>query len=85
MKNESFILLIMKRGTTTQVTTLQRINHFRYLVVMGNCNGIIGYGKGKGLNFEDALDKSIENCKKNLIAINLDHFLTWPRKVEETF
>jgi len=52
---------------------------------MGNCNGIIGYGKEKGLNFEDALDKSIENCKKNLIAINLDHFLTWPRKIEETF
>ena len=58
---------------------------FRYLVFMGNCNGVIGYGKGKGTDFEDAMDKAIEDCKKNLIAINLDHFVTWPRTVTETF
>jgi ribosomal protein S5 len=52
---------------------------------MGNCNGVIGYGKGKGNDFEDALSKAINNCKKNLIAINLDHMITWPRKVTETF
>jgi ribosomal protein S5 len=42
---------------------------------MGNCNGVIGYGKGGGLDFEDALDKAVNDCKKNLVAINLDHFL----------
>ena len=59
--------------------------HCRYLVFMGNCNGVIGYGNGKGLDFEDALDKSIEDCKKNLIAVNLDHFMSWPRKIKEKF
>jgi ribosomal protein S5 len=51
---------------------------------MGNCNGVIGYGTGSGMDFEDALDKATNNCKKNLVAINLDHFLSWPRKITET-
>jgi ribosomal protein S5 len=52
---------------------------------MGNCNGVIGYGKGGGLDFEDALDKAVNDCKKNLVAINLDHFLTLPRTLTESF
>jgi ribosomal protein S5 len=52
---------------------------------MGNCNGVIGYGKGGGLDFEDALDKAVNDCKKNLIAINLDHFCSFPRKITEKF
>jgi len=82
--NESFMLCILDRGVTTLVTTLNRINHFRYLVFMGNCNGVIGYGTGKGGNFEIALGKAIKNCKKNLVAIPLDHFhsLTAPVDVQ---
>jgi len=38
---------------------------------MGNGNGIIGYGKGKGLDFEEALDNAIMHCKKNLIAVKI--------------
>lgn len=52
---------------------------------MGNCNGIIGYGKGSGLDFEDALDKAVNDCKKNLISVNLDHYMTFPRKITESF
>jgi small subunit ribosomal protein S5 len=52
---------------------------------MGNGNGVIGYGKGSGNNFEEAMDKALADCKKNLIAINLDHFLSLPRRIEEQF
>ncbi len=68
--------LILSRGVTTNVTTLNRVNHFRYLVFMGNCNGVIGYGTGQGGNFESALVNAIRNCKKNLIALPLDHYQT---------
>ena len=39
-----FHTLLIDRDTTTQVTTLNRVNHFRTLVFMGNGNGVIGYG-----------------------------------------
>lgn len=76
--------LIMERDSTTLVTKLNRVNHFRYLVFMGNCNGVIGYGKGKGNDFETALIDAFRQCKKNLIALNLDHFqsLTAPIKTK---
>jgi len=79
---ESFLTLILDRGVTTNVTTLNRVNHFRYLVFMGNCNGVIGYGTGQGGNFEIALTKALRNCKKNLIALSLDHFNTLTATVD---
>jgi hypothetical protein len=35
-------------------------------------------GKGKGLDFEDALDKAVADVKRNLIAVNLDPNYTLP-------
>lgn len=52
---------------------------------MGNCNGVVGYGKGKGNDFEAALDNAMMHCKKNLIAVPLDHMLTFPREVEAKY
>lgn len=45
---------------------------------MGNGNGVVGYGKGKGNDFEEALDNAIMHCKRSLIAIPLDIFNTVP-------
>lgn len=67
------MIVLVERDITTLVTKLNRVNHYRYLVFMGNCNGVIGYGKGKGNDFEEALDNAIMHCKKNLIAVSLDH------------
>jgi len=83
--HDEFLMIILKRGMTTKTTTLTRINSFRYLVFMGNCNGVIGYGKGKGANFELAYHDAIVNCKKNLIAIPLDLQLTLPQKLQASF
>ena len=48
---------------------------------MGNCNGVISYGKGKGRDFEQALDKAIKDAKKNLIAIPVDPYMSFTRKL----
>jgi len=80
-KGEDFVTLILARDTTTLVTKLQRINHFRYLIFMGNGNGLISYGKGKGLDFEEALTNAHRDAKRNLIAIPLDLIMTLPREL----
>ena len=48
-----------------------RIMKFSALVVVGNGNGIVGFGLGKSGEVPDAIRKGIENAKKNLIEVSL--------------
>ena len=48
-----------------------RIMKFSALVVVGDGNGIIGYGLGKAGEVPDAIRKGIEDAKKNLIKVAL--------------
>ena len=48
-----------------------RIMKFSALVVVGDGNGIIGFGLGKSGEVPDAIRKGIENAKKNLIKVSL--------------
>jgi len=48
-----------------------RIFKFSALVVVGDGNGIVGFGIGKSGEVPDAIRKGIEDAKKNLIRISL--------------
>ena len=48
-----------------------RIMKFSALVVVGDGNGIIGYGMGKAGEVPDAIRKGIEDAKNNLIKVSL--------------
>lgn len=48
-----------------------RIMKFAALVVVGDGNGIVGFGLGKSGEVPDAIRKGIEDAKKNLIQIPL--------------
>ncbi len=48
-----------------------RIMKFAALVVVGDGDGIIGFGIGKAGEVPDAIRKGIENAKKNLIKVSL--------------
>ena len=48
-----------------------RIYKFAALVVVGDGNGIIGFGMGKSGEVPDAIRKGIEDAKKNLMKIAL--------------
>ena len=49
-----------------------RIFKFAALVVVGDGNGIIGFGLGKSGEVPDAIRKGIEDAKKNMITVPLN-------------
>ncbi len=48
-----------------------RIYKFAALIVVGDGNGIVGFGIGKAGEVPDAIRKGIEDAKKNLVKISL--------------
>ena len=48
-----------------------RIFKFAALVVVGDGNGIVGFGLGKASEVPEAIRKGIEDAKKNLMKISL--------------
>jgi len=53
----------------TKVTKGGRTFSFSAIVVVGNENGIVGYGLGKASEVTTAISKGIEDAKKNLINV----------------
>lgn len=53
----------------TKVTKGGRTFTFAAIVVVGNENGVIGYGLGKASEVTTAIAKGVEDAKKNLIKV----------------
>jgi small subunit ribosomal protein S5 len=53
----------------TKVTKGGRTFSFSAIVVVGNENGVVGYGLGKAKEVQAAITKGIEDAKKNLIRV----------------
>ncbi|HPX04388.1 MAG TPA: 30S ribosomal protein S5 [Tenuifilaceae bacterium] len=53
----------------TKVTKGGRTFSFSAIVVVGNENGIVGYGLGKASEVTTAIAKGIEDAKKNLVKV----------------
>src|SRR5689334_17807478 len=63
--------------TVVQVSRVSKVvkggRHFsiRAIVVVGDRNGIVGYGLGKAAEYTEAIRKGVEDAKKNLISVPL--------------
>ncbi|HBX50533.1 MAG: 30S ribosomal protein S5 [Bacteroidetes bacterium RIFOXYA12_FULL_35_11] len=55
----------------TKVTKGGRTFSFSAIVVVGNENGIVGYGLGKANEVTTAIAKGVEDAKKNLMKVNV--------------
>lgn len=45
---------------------------FSAIVVVGNGDGIVGYGLGKANEVTDAISKGVDDAKKNLLKVNIN-------------
>ena len=57
----------------TKVTKGGRTFSFSAIVVVGNEDGVVGYGLGKANEVTTAIAKGIEDAKKNLIKVPIIH------------
>ncbi len=57
----------------TKVTKGGRTFSFSAIVVVGNENGVVGYGLGKAKEVTSAIAKGIDDAKKNLIKVPVLH------------
>lgn len=53
----------------TKVTKGGRTFGFAAIVVVGNENGVVGHGLGKSKEVSEAVNKAIEDAKKNLLSV----------------
>ena len=72
-KNDTFLekLIIVKRNS--KVTKGGRVFGFSALTVVGDKNGKVGIGRGKAKEVPFAIQKAMENARKNLIFIKLNN------------
>lgn len=75
-------MVFINTDAVTNVTALNRVMKRRVLLYIGNSNGMLSYGKGKGEDYEVAFDNAYKALRNNLICINLDAMMTSPTRLE---
>jgi len=71
INKEEFEEVIVNIGRVTKVVKGGRRFRFTALVVIGNRNGVVGYGTGKAKEVPDAIKKAVEDAHKNLVKVNV--------------
>ena len=77
-----FTLIFIDSDSVTNVTALNRVNHRRVLLFIGNSNGVISYAMGKGEDYENAFENAFKKLRTNLILIPLDSAMTVPQVLQ---
>lgn len=69
-ENDKKVSRIVSIDRVVKVTKGGRDFRYRALVVVGNQNGIIGYGVGKSKDISESVSKAEENALKNLLKLS---------------
>lgn len=68
---EEFSEVIVDIGRVTKVVKGGRRFRFTALVVVGNKNGLVGFGFGKAKEVPDAIRKAVDDAFKNIVKVNI--------------
>lgn len=71
INREEFSEVVVNIGRVTKVVKGGRRFRFNALVVVGNHNGMVGFGLGKAKEVPDAIKKAIDDAFKNVIKVNI--------------
>jgi small subunit ribosomal protein S5 len=71
MKNEGYQEKVVSVTRTAKVVKGGRVFGFSALVVVGNGKGSFGYGRGKAREVQVAIQKAIEQARKNIVYVPL--------------
>lgn len=70
--SSKFHMIFLDADMVCNMTRLNRVYERRCLLYIGNKDGLISYGIGRGALYEDAYIDAYKQLKKNMIAIHLD-------------
>ena len=71
INREEFSEVVVNIGRVTKVVKGGRRFRFNALVVVGNKNGLVGFGLGKAKEVPDAIKRAIDDAFKNIIKVNI--------------
>ena len=71
INREDFKEVVVNIGRVTKVVKGGRRFRFNALVVVGNKEGLVGFGLGKAKEVPDAVKKAIDDAFKNIVKVNI--------------
>ncbi|ONK74930.1 uncharacterized protein A4U43_C03F11570 [Asparagus officinalis] len=80
--NDGFDERVVQVRRVTKVVKGGKNMSFRAVVVVGDKKGRVGVGVGKAKEIVDAIAKSAANARRNIIAVPMTKYLTFPHRAD---
>ena len=77
IKEEGLVEKLVQVNRVAKVVKGGRVFGFTALTVVGDGNGKVGFGRGKAREVPTAIQKAMENARRNMFEVELDGGTLW--------